>query len=101
MGKEGCPPNRVTYLAVLQAYSRAGRPKEVERLLSEMLAKRLKPDERCVTALLLAHSHAPPGERRSPDEIALQVQRLVSRGLPVSAAGAAASSLPRELSGAL
>merc|ERR1711924_395423 len=84
MVEAGHVPNRVTYLAVMQAHSRAGRPRDVERLLSGMMQKRLQPDERCLRALVLAHEHAPPSVRMEADQVAALFHRLVERGLHVT-----------------
>merc|ERR1719428_939232 len=82
MAQAGQMPNRVTFLSVMQAHSRAGRPHDVERLLSEMLARRVWPDERCVNALVLANKHAPPEGRMDPTQVAALLQQLAQRGFP-------------------
>merc|ERR1711943_182576 len=87
MSEAGHKPNRVTYLAVMQAYSRAGRPSEVERVLSVMLAASVHPDERCFNALVLAHSNAPPGQRKDAGQVAADFQALVERGFPAAPNG--------------
>merc|ERR1719213_1489932 len=79
MMEAGHRPNRVTYLAVMQAHSRAGRPSEVQ------------PDERCLNALVLANAHAPPEHRKDPSQVAADFQRLVERGFPPPTANAALS----------
>lgn len=98
----GVKPNRVTYSSLMQAFSRAGQPSAVERLISEMLANRLQPDERTLTALLLAHAHAPK-EQRSPAQAAMSFRQLVARGAHVDShvADALSRAIGRDSAAAL
>ena len=98
MTEAGHAPNRGTHLAVMQAHSRAGRPRDVERFLSEMMKRGLQPDERCLTILGLANEHALPGERMEADQVTVLFHRLVERGLRPERhrAGYAVQKLARE-----
>jgi hypothetical protein len=54
--------------------------RDVERLFSQVLQRRLRPDARFVSAIILAHGNAKP---RQPAQAVRAFQQLVAKGIPV------------------
>jgi len=80
MEKAGIAPNVVSFLCMIQSHSCQGRVQDVERLFSMVLQRRLRPDARFVSAILLAHGNCKP---RQPAQAIRAFQQLVSKGIPV------------------
>merc|ERR1719420_861854 len=80
MEKAGIKPNLVQFLCMIQSHSCQGHVRDVERLFSQVLQRRLRPDARFVSAIVLAHGNAKP---RRPAQAIRAFQQLVSRGIPV------------------
>jgi len=80
MEKVGIKPNLVPFLCMIQSHSCQGHVRDVERLFSQVLQRRLRPDARFVSAIILAHGNAKP---RQPAQAIRAFQQLVSKGIPV------------------
>jgi pentatricopeptide repeat protein len=80
MEDAGITPNLVPFLCMIMVYSQQGNVSAVERLSSEVMRRRLKPDARFVSAIILAYGNATP---RQPQQALVAFQRLVARGIPV------------------
>merc|ERR1719498_1860694 len=80
MEKAGIKPNLVPFLCMIQSHSCQGHVRDVERLFSQALQRRLRPDARFVSAIILAHGNAKP---RQPQQAVKAFQQLVARGIPV------------------
>jgi pentatricopeptide repeat protein len=76
----GITPNLVPFLCMIMVYSQQGNVRAVERLSAEVMRRRLKPDARFVSAIILAYGNATP---RQPQQAIVAFQRLVARGIPV------------------
>merc|ERR1719181_2080354 len=82
MDGKGIQPTTVTYVAILQAYSRLGKPQEVEKMLSEMRRKRLALSGKCLVALLLAYRHCTQTPAQT-QEVVTAFTSWFQRGAPV------------------
>lgn len=80
MQDAGIAPNLVSYLCIMQTLSSQGKVEEVERLFAEVLRQRIRPDDRCVSAVILSYGNAQP---RQPAKAVTAFTALVSRGMPV------------------
>merc|ERR1719327_2347719 len=80
MEKVGIKPNLVPFLCMIQSHSCQGHVRDVERLFSQVLQRRLRPDARFVSAIILAHGNAKP---RQPAQAIRAFQQLVAKGIPV------------------
>merc|ERR1719359_357271 len=80
MEQAGIAPNIVSFLCMMQSHSCQGHVRDVERLFSEVLKRRLRPDARFVSAIILAHGNSKP---RQPAQAIRAFQQLVSKGIPV------------------
>jgi pentatricopeptide repeat protein len=80
MEDAGITPNLVPFLCMIMVNSQQGNVREVERLSAQVMRRRLKPDARFVSAIILAYGNATP---RQPQQAIVAFQRLVSRGIPV------------------
>merc|ERR1719443_398202 len=80
MEDAGITPNLVPFLCMIMVNSQKGNVREVERLSAEVMRRRLKPDARFVSAIILAYGNATP---RQPQQAIVASQRLVARGIPV------------------
>jgi len=80
MDEAGITPNLVPFLCMMTVHSQRGNVREVERLFAQVLRRRLRPDARFVSAIILAYGNATP---RQPQQAIVAFQRLVARGIPV------------------